>query len=191
MMNAQLIISGIALGVSMVSVAFVFLQIRLNTNTTKAHLFTTIIDAIHQDAQLQTLLGLLCDHKLATKVDGTSNHIRIYRTDDSTDVTEGIDKLLSRLQVVGHLVFLGVLANRNLQTIHYEIIITGRDMAIRRYLRYLNTSFIEQSGVIHDHFEFFKRLYMKMEYDTGHKKNFADCLFKPVAVVNGYSTARR
>lgn len=177
-MGIGLMISGLALGVSIVSATFVYWQIQKQTNATKAQLFTTIIDDIHQDSEIQLILDHIFNSNIISCDDNITGKRRIKTIDTKSDITPKVDKLLGRLQVVGHLYSLKVLKKRNLQTIHYEIIITGRNLAIRKYFQYLNTDYIVRTGVEHDHYEYFKKLYYKFEYDKRQRKQFLKCFFK-------------
>jgi hypothetical protein len=54
----------------------------------------------------------------------------------------------------------------------------GRNRAVREYLRFLNTDFQRLSGVSHDHYLFFAKLYLAFEYDPEHSKTFQVCFFQ-------------
>jgi hypothetical protein len=176
-MNPGFVISSVALTVSIISVIFVFLQIRKNTNAVKAQFLASIIDRVHQDAQFQSLLSLIFRNAVKSHVDEKTRKTRILVLEGHDDVTELIDKLLGKFQILGHLLSLHVVEERDLQTLHFEIVATGRNLAIQSYLQYLNTTFIKQTGIIHDHFEFFKYLYLKVEEDADERRLFSKCLF--------------
>lgn len=170
------IIAIFSLIVSIISASIAWRQARKADKALKANLFTTIIDDIHQNSEFQKLLGYVFQHALKTKKDPYTKKTKILYYDQ--DITNDIDRLLSRLQVLGHLIYLKVINIKNLQPIRSEILSLGRDQAIQEYFHYLNTIFIKQSDVIHDHFQFFKKLYMKFEKDKGKRSKFKECLFK-------------
>jgi len=101
------------------------------------------------------------------------------KTTDNQEIQEqGVNALLNKFQIIGHLYKLNIMSKNDLLGIKFEIISIGRNQHLRAYFRYLNTTFKEKSKIDHDHFGYFKDIYNELEYDKNEKLSFADCLYK-------------
>jgi hypothetical protein len=173
----ELIIATTGLLISVVSAAFVYVQIILAAKTTRSALLNDLVGVLHFDPETREVLDLIYRDALSFEVGLPSLQGSILSRPDGKQVIDAVEMLLARLQMVGHLFYLGALKRADLRGIRFETIMVGRSSAVRAYLQFLNTQFQELSGVVHDHFAYFKKLYLAFEYDGSQRESFALCLF--------------
>lgn len=94
------------------------------------------------------------------------------------DVTEDVDKLLSRFQLIGHIRDLGTLRFKDVQGLRYEVLSIGRNDAIFEYLSFLCSGYQDVSNIQHNHFLYFKRLYVELEYEESYRERMAGLALK-------------
>lgn len=165
-LEAGVIIAVVSLAVSIISLVFTYSQVRVATKTTKAEIAITLIDQLYSDKSVQSLLQRVYGEALTIRRTQSGSCEVFYADGDSEiDATSEIDSLLNRFQIIGHLFNIGVLQVKDLQGLRYEILCLGRDRAIQAYLGFLATDYQALSGIRHDHFGYFKKLYMAFEYD--------------------------
>jgi hypothetical protein len=172
------IVAILGIAVTACGLYFLVLQISIASKTTRAALQNDLVGVIHFDGSLQRVLQTIYRNKLTLVPDQSGLRVTFNADPSAQGLDDQVNALLSRLQMIGHLFNIGVLHRSDLRGIRFEIIMTGRNQAVREYLRYLNTKYQDLSGVVHDHFRFFKNLYIAFEYDLRHLKSFEDCLFK-------------
>lgn len=138
-------------------VGLLYWQVRQQVNATKASLYSTLIDELHHNPEIQNALAFLWEDLVETNEDLSTGRARIVLRENQQDVTRYIDRLLKHFQLLGHLIENRVLSVRNLQSLQYEIVSVGRNSHIQSYLRYLDNVLTRRSGIPHQHFEFFRR----------------------------------
>ena len=167
-LEAGVIIAVVSLAVSIISLLFTYSQVRVATKTTKAEIAITLIDQLYSDKSVQSLLQRVYNEELSVRRTPSGSCGVFYADGDSAvDATGEVDSLLNRFQIIGHLLSIGVLQVKDLQGLRYEILCLGRDKAVQAYLGFLATDYQLISGIRHDHFGYFKKLYMAFEYDPG------------------------
>lgn len=174
----ELAIAGTGLVISLVSAAFVYVQIVQAAKTTRAALLNDLVGVLHFDAAAREVLELAYTDALTFEPAGLGGHGSMTAAPDGREVIDAVEMLLARLQMIGHLYNLGVLERADLRGIRFETIMMGRSAAVRAYLVFLNTRYQDLSGVVHDHFAFFKKLYLAFEYDAGQREAFEACRFR-------------
>ena len=156
---------------SFLTLLIVFFQIRLQRLTAKSEIAINLIDKIYNDAGIQHTLRKIYRDELEYYHDGVESRSSL-KEKSGKDITDEIDFLLNRFQILGHLYDIGVLTKKDLKGLRFEIISIGRNESIREYLKYLNNIFVIKTGVSHDHFSFYKKLYLEEEYDKEELKSF-------------------
>ena len=102
--------------------------------------------------------------------DNESKQIKSSINDNSLSVK--VDKLLNQFQILGHLFHLKVIKRKDLSGLEYEIISIGRCDAVRKYINYLNSEYQHISGIHHEHFDYFNKIYIAFEYDKKQKDTY-------------------
>jgi hypothetical protein len=125
-----------------VSAVFVYVQVVLAAKTTRSALLNDLVGIVHFDANSQHTLECIYHGALTFTHDSSHPHGVITAASKAgTDVNAGVDQLLNRLQMIGHLFFIGSLKRTDLRGIRFETIMVGRNRAVREYLCFLNTEF--------------------------------------------------
>lgn len=173
-----LVISILTAVFSVVGIVFVYKQVVLAAKTTRSALLSDLVGIVHFDSNSQDVLDYIYRDALTFSHGPSNIHGAITSLPDANSMTNAVDQFLCRLQMIGHLYYVGTLKRIDLRGIRFEIIMVGRNLAIREYFRFLNAEFQQVSGVSHDHFRFFKKLYLAFEYDHERINSFQDCLFE-------------
>ena len=171
-MTTELLVSLCALLISVITASFLFFQVLLNSRAIKAQVFVSIFNDIHEDVRCQETLSLIYQSLVSSVENCDLEKCVLINSNTNEIITHDIDRLLEKFQILGQLYELKVLHEKNLKTLAYEVIVTGRDPHIRKYLKYLDTKYVEQSGVKHSHFLFFKKLYLVLETSEKIKQSF-------------------
>lgn len=175
----ELIIAIVSLGISVVSAGFIYVQVVLAAKTTRSALLNDLVGTVHFDTiSRQTLECIYRDALTFTRNASHPLGVITAQSETGPEMQAEVDQLLNRFQMIGHLFFIGALKRIDLRGIRFETIMVGRNRAVREYLRFLNTEFQRLSGVEHDHYLFFKELYLVFEYDKDEKAAFQTCLFR-------------
>lgn len=176
----ELTISIFSLVISILALALVFSQVRIATKTMKTQIAVSLIDELYSSDMVQETLWLIYLNRLGFSEEKGD----IIDNDGSRVLTPKINVFLNKFQIIGHLFDLNVLNRKDLRGIRYEIMMIGRNEAIRQYFYYLNNDSTIQF-VAHDHFAFFKDLYLAFEYDPVYIKKFSKCIFKsPISLLS-------
>lgn len=143
-----------------------------NTNSTKAQVFVSIFNDIHEDVRAQKVLLLIYRQGLTSEWLQGETRLIVKDLENGTNLTSELDRLLEKFQILGQLLELRVISKKNLATLAYEIIATGRNEHVQRYLDYLDNEYTELVEVEHKHFMFFKKLYIHLESNKDLRKRF-------------------
>jgi hypothetical protein len=168
----ELVISLVSLAISLLTLGFLYRQIRESSKATKTQISVNLIDQLYSDKLVQDLLELVIQDKLSFRIDDDVALITSKEDSVEKDVYLELNILLNRFQVLGHSFHLRVLNEDDLRGIRYEIIKLGRNTAIREYLYFLNTEYQNSSGISHDHFAGLKEMYLAFEYDPNQRAEF-------------------
>jgi len=171
----SLFASILSLIVSLFAVIFVYRQVKVAEKSNRATVMTGLIDALYSDKGAQDALDGIYAGELVFIRDKVLRRSIKKRANDAI-CTKNVDILLNRFQILGHLFDMKILTLEDLHGLEYEILMTGRNEAIRGYLGWLNTVRQETSGVIHDHFRDYKQLYLALEYEPKQSLSFKEAV---------------
>lgn len=167
-----LLLSIVSLAISLLTLGFLYRQIRDAGKATKTQISVSLIDQLYSDKLVQDMIELVIVDRIHFKNDNGLAVITATENSVERDIYLELNILLNRFQVLGHSFHLGVLEADDLRGIRYEIIKLGRNSAVRQYLHFLNTDYQESSGVKHDHFAGLKEMYLAFEYDPNQRAEF-------------------
>lgn len=173
--NIAVAISMVSAIVSFISVFFVWRQTRLQKNTIRSQLSTDLIMKVYSDYDLQKVLYLVFDDRIEFNRTGDTAFVIIIKGKND-DIAQDVDKLLNIFQIIGNLLFTKALDKDDIRGLGYEIISLGRNEAIYKYLQFLINDYQKISGVSHDHFLYFKKLYLSFEYDKQCGDKIRNCI---------------
>jgi hypothetical protein len=169
----------LSFAVSIATLLLVYRQVRDAGKATKSQIAVGLIDQLYADELVQNNSERILADIVIFSINEKEQAVITYKEGhEEKDIYLEFNIYLNRFQVVGHLFQLGVLGKRDLLGLRYELLKTGRNKAVREYLKYLNGPYQRLSGVHHDHFDALKELYMAFEYDHSQKLSFKQCKFK-------------
>lgn len=165
-MEIWISISGIF--ISVLSLILVLRQIKISTKTIRSQIATDLVYKLYTNNENQNLLEKIYRGRLEFN-DITK---QIYSNKDEEILSVKVDRLLNQFQILGHLFDLQVIKGKDLSGLKYEIISIGRNEAIRKYLKFLNGEYQQESGIRHEHFNYFSNIYIIFEYDKAKKDSY-------------------
>jgi hypothetical protein len=169
----------LSLIIGLLTLGFVYRQIRDATKATKVGLAVSLIDQLYSDSLVQEMLELILTDNVFFRHGNPSALITSIKDSEERDVYLSMNILLNRFQVLGLSYDIGVFDKNDLRGLRFEIIKIGRNEAIRSYFEFLNDDYQRSSGVEHDHFDALKKMYLAFEYDSEATKKFKEqCLFE-------------
>ena len=175
----SLISVGIALFVGLRTHRFVARQIEEGSSTRKAQILIDLVKSFYASPNTQRVLNGIYSGKLTEAKDlrdGSQRFVLGGGGQNDEDISSHVDIVLANLQIIGQFYFMKILDRASLASWRYEILSVGRNEAIRKYLAYLVNEYVKLSGIKHDHFGYYKQLYLELEYDTEKRESFAMCL---------------
>lgn len=161
--------------ISLLSLIVVIKQVRISTKAVKSQISVGLIHNLYKDKDNQNLLLMIYNKNI--KSNPTMKGFVEKQSDKNESkplIFKEIDALLNQFQIIGHLLSLKIINKRDLNGLEYEILAIGRNYEIREYFKYLNVEYQIKSGIRHDHFKYFKDLYLLFEYDKNQIKSFND-----------------
>ena len=177
-------ITFLSFAVSIITLLFVYRQVKDASKATKSQIATGLIDQLYADMTFQNNFERILADTVAFRLDEKEQPFITYKdAQEERDIWLEFNIYLNRFQILGNLFDLGVLGKRDLLGLRYEILKTGRNKAVRDYFKYLNDAYQRLSGVEHDHFYALKKLYLAFEYKDDEKQSFKKCRFDYTADV--------
>jgi hypothetical protein len=171
-------ITFLSFAVSIITLLFVYRQVKDASKATKSQIATGLIDQLYADMTFQNNFERILADTVSFRLDKKEQPLITYKdAQEERDIWLEFNFYLNRFQILGNLFDLGVLGKRDLLGLRFEILKTGRNKEVRKYFKYLNEEYKDVSGVEHDHFYALKKLYLAFEYEDDEKKSFKECKF--------------